>query len=183
MRRLYFVADDLEIVEQVSAALRAAGISSWNFHVLSRDEAGLYRHSIHSAATYHQLDIIHTGERWGLVGGCIGLGAGLIAYFGELLPWNVNLLTVLLMTLVGALYGAWQGGMVGMTRENYKIAPFHGDIEAGRHLIMVDVNDRNRAQVREIMNMRFPQVSFGGRDSPMISPFARPERVYHQSTH
>jgi hypothetical protein len=183
MRRLYYLADDLETTKRVSDALHGEGILDWNFHVLAKDEAGLYQHRIHAATTYHQLDVIHTGERWGFLGAAIGLAIALTCYVLQPLPWPVDPFTVVLMTLVGGLFGAWQGGMVGLTRENYQLAPFHDDIESGRYLIMVDVKAENRAQVREVMNMRFPDVQRAGSASTFINPLERPQRVFHQNTH
>jgi hypothetical protein len=183
MRRLYYVAEDLETTQQISDALHQAGITDWNFHVLAKDEGGLYRHHIHSATPIHQLDIIHTGGRWSIVGACVCLLAGLTVHLGGLLPWTTSLFDVALFTILGGLFGAWQGGMVGLSRENYKIAPFHDDIEAGRYLVMVDVKTDNKARVREIMNMQFPQVRFSGRDTTLINPLERPQQVYHQTTH
>jgi len=183
MRRLYYLADDLETTRRVSDALHAEGIRDWNFHVLAKDEAGLYQHRIHAATTYHQLDVIHTGERWGFLGAGIGLTVGLACYLLQPLPWVVDELAVILITVVGALFGAWQGGMVGLTRENYQLAPFHDDIDSGRYLIMVDVQPESRAHVREVMNMRFPEVQRGGSSSTFINPLERPERVFRQNTH
>lgn len=85
--------------------------------------------------------------------------------------------------LAGLGIGAWQGGMVGLTRESYKLAPFHDDIQSGRYLIMVDVEPDNRSQVRELINMNFPQVQRCGSSNTVINPLERPVRVYRQPTH
>lgn len=183
MRRLYYIAEDIRTTEAISEALHDAGITNWNFHVLAKDDGGLYRHHIHSANTLQKLDIIHTGERWAMVGALIGLAAGLTLLLTNALPWASSPLLPVLFTLIGGGFGAWQGGMVGLTRENYKVEAFHDDIEARRYLVMVDVGDDKRAFVREIMNMRFPEVRYGGGDSTFINPFKRPARIYHQTTH
>jgi hypothetical protein len=183
MQRLYYLSDDLETTRRVSDSLRKEGISNWNFHVLSKDEAGLYTHHIHSAMPYQELDLVHTAQRWGLGGGALGLAFGLLGYYFQPLAWQVNGLVVALTTALGAAFGAWIGGMVGLTRENYKIAPFHDDIEAGRYLIMVDVTKEFRTRVRELMNVQFPSVQRCGSSSTFINPFDRAERLYHQSTH
>jgi len=183
MKRLYYVADDLDTCDRVSRTLLEDGLSQGHFHVLAKDEAGLYQHRIHSATTYQQLDLIHTGERWGLIGAGVGLVIGLLVLATQALPWGADPVTVFLMTLLGGCFGAWQGGLVGLTRESYKIAPFHKDIEAGRYLIMVDVSDETRGRVRAIMNIGFPEVRDGGSDSTFINPLARPERIYSQTTH
>jgi hypothetical protein len=183
MRRLYYLADDLETTQRVSDALHAEGIRDWNFHVLAKDEAGLYQHHIHAATTYQQLDVIHTGERYALIGALVTGAVALVCFFVQPLPFRVDALAGVLFTALGACFGAWQGGMVGLTRESYKIAPFHDDIEAGRYLIMVDVRTENRSAVRELMNMRFPQVQRAGSSSTVISPLERPRRIFHQTTH
>ena len=183
VRRLYYVADDLETSQRISDELHSEGISDWNFHVLTKDIDGLYRHHIHSATPIHELDIVHTGERWAMVGALVCFVVALAIHLSGALPWSTSSVSVLLFTLVGGLFGAWQGGMVGLTRENYKIEPFHEDIEAGRYLVMVDVSNENKARVREIMNMQFPDVRFCGRDTTLINPFKRPQRIYHQTTH
>jgi len=183
MQRLYYLASDIDTSERVSEALHGEGIRDWNFHVLAKDEAGLYMHHVHSATPYQQLDLIHSAERWGFVGGGIGLIAGLVCYALQPLAWESTALTVALMTLVGGFYGAWQGGMVGLTRENYKIAPFHDDIEAGRYLIMVDVGREHLSRVRELMATKFPTVLRCGSTGTFINPFERPAHLYHQNTH
>lgn len=172
MRRLYYIASDLHVCGMIAATLKEEGISDWNFHVLSRDGIGLYQHGIHAATAYQELDVVHSGERWGLIGALIGLALGGIGYWLQPLPWDVDVLTVGLVTLVGGLFGAWQGAVAGLSRQSYKIARFRDDLAARRHLVMVDVNDHNRARVRELMNVRFPSVTFRGGDTTWISPFA-----------
>lgn len=183
MRRLYYIADDLQTTREVSDAIHAEGISDHDFHVVSRDEAGLYTHRIHSATTYQQLDVIHTGERWALAGGAIATIAVVMLHVFS--PWGFqpSLLAGAALILLGGLFGAWQGGMIGMSRENYKLAPFHQDLEAGRHLIMVDLPRDREGDVREGLRLRFPTLRPGGEDSTLINPFESPPKIYLQNTH
>lgn len=177
MRRLYYLADDLHTCERVAAELAEAGIGDWHFHVLSRDEIGLYQHRVHAAATYHRFDVLPTGQRWALGGALLGLLVGGAAYLAQPLPWTVSPAGVAVMVLLGAVLGAWPGALRGLTRPNYKIRRFQGEVEAGRHLLMVDVNERNRARVRELMSVRFPSVEFRGRDTTYLAPFPQAGRA------
>ncbi|MEQ8857118.1 MAG: hypothetical protein RIC56_00590 [Pseudomonadales bacterium] len=172
MRRLYYLADELHVCQQVERSLRECGLRDSDFHVVSRDEIGLYQHRIHSATAYQRLDVVPAGERWALTGAAVGALVGLFAMTVQPLAWPIDGLTVLLLILVGALFGAWRGALIGLSRDCYKIARFADDLAAGRHLLMVDVNDRNRSRVRALMSVRFPSVAFCGRDSTLIGPFA-----------
>lgn len=183
MRRLYYIADDLETTGRVSDGIHAEGFSDHDFHVVSRDEAGLYQHRIHSATTYQQLDVIHTGQRFAIVGACAGLLFALGLYLGAPWGWRPDLITALALLVLGGGFGAWTGGMIGMSRENYKLAPFHHDLEAGRYLILLDVPADREAEVRDMMRARFPEVRQAGEDSTLINPFESAPRVYHQNTH
>ncbi|HSG87580.1 MAG TPA: hypothetical protein VLA56_00090 [Pseudomonadales bacterium] len=183
MRRLYYIADDLETTRQVSDGIHAEGITDHDFHVVSRDEAGLYRHHIHSATTYQQLDVVHTGQRWAMAGAVVGIAIVAACSIGQ--PWGFepNMITGAAIVLLCTAFGAWRGGMIGMTRENYKLAPFHHDLEAGRHLILLDVPASQEDEVRDMMRGRFPQVRQCGEDSTLINPFESAPRVYHQNPH
>lgn len=179
MRRLYYVSDDLATTRAISETLHQEGVTDWHFHVVARDEGGLYRHHVHSATPIQQLDVVHTGERYAIVGALIGLVAGVVAYLSSELPAYA----VIMFAGLAGMFGGWLGGMVGLSRENYKLEPFHKEIEAGRYLIMVDVRPDSRARVREIMNMGFPRVRYCGKDTTFINPFKSPRQIYPQTTH
>ncbi|HEX7037664.1 MAG TPA: hypothetical protein VF210_17980 [Pseudomonadales bacterium] len=174
MQRLYYLANDLHVCELIAQTLKEEGIGDWNFHVVSKDGLGLYQHGIHAATAYQELDVVHTGERWGLAGLAIGLGVGALLYLVQPLPWAVDGFAVALIAVIGALFGCWQGALAGLNRRSYKIRAFEPDLEARRHLVMVDVRERNLERMRELMNERFPSVEFRGGDSPWISPFGTP---------
>lgn len=173
MRRLYYLAEDLHTCIAVENALRESRLRDGSFHVVSRDEIGLYQHQISAATAYQRLDVVHAGERWALAGGGLGLLLGMVGLGLSPPGWAVDVTTVLLLCLVGGLFGAWRGALLGLSRDSYKIARFAGDLEAGRHLLMVDVDDRNRAQVRAMLSVRFPSVQFCGRDTTLIAPFGQ----------
>ena len=99
--------------------------------------------------------------------------------------WCASALLVWVAALggVGLCFGAWEGGMIGLSRENYKIERFHDDIEAGHYLIMVDVSRQQRPLVKELMNFDFPQVPYRGGGTRGINILDNPKVTYHQTTH
>ena len=186
MRRLYYIADTVEDTEAVSNALMNEGIKRLHLHVLAKDEAGLYTHKIHSATPIQQLDIIHTGARYALLGAVAGALLGTVIYglaAAGVLRFDMPVWVILALAGLGTCFGAWEGGMVGLSRENYKIERYHEDIEAGRYLIMVDVSKEQRPLVKELMNMDFAHVPYRGGTSTFVSVLERPKVMHHQTTH
>lgn len=169
MKRLYYLADNLDIVDDVAQTLQREGISGWNFHVLSRDDAGLYNHHLHSATPLQQRDIIRGGERGALTGLCGGiLFAIVLLQILELSTVHSALVSAVAIA-IPTLFGAWAGGLVGLSLDNYKIARFHDDIAAGRALLMIDVKPAHDSRVVQLMRMF--AVEAAGEDSIFIAPF------------
>ncbi|MFT3931520.1 MAG: hypothetical protein QM709_14610 [Spongiibacteraceae bacterium] len=169
MKRLYYLADNLNTADEVAKALHDEGISDWNFHVLSKDEAGLYTHHLHAANPLHQRDLIRTGERGALLGFLAGMAAALFSAVLLELSSVHSVMVFAIAIVLPTLFGAWLGGLVGLSTENHKIARFHDDIEYGRALLMIDVKPAHEMRVRELMQLF--SVREGGEDTTLILPF------------
>lgn len=170
MRRLYYLADTLAAVDAACETIRDDAPGDFKTHVLSRDEAGLYHHQLHSARSWQKRDFVRSGERGALIGLALGLvtaaiGAGLGTYHGSAVDEMVG---VVLVTFT--LFGAWTGGLFGIQTENYKVQRFHDDIEAGRYLIMIDVRRADADRVRRILDYVQP-LDYAGSDSSLMLPF------------
>ena len=55
MKRLFYLVYQMDSVESISEDLHKEGITDWRFHVLSRDEAGLFTRKLHSASIFDPL--------------------------------------------------------------------------------------------------------------------------------
>jgi hypothetical protein len=171
MKRLYYLTDNIDTAERVSDRLHKEGITDWNFHVLGQDKAQIVRHHLHSTTPIHELDIIRSGERGVLIGFAIGILVtcyfALYTQVGASLHWLWLMAAIVLFSC----FGAWVGGMVGMSTENYKIQRFHRDIRDGRLLLLVDVKADQKAGVESVI-ASFPGVAKAGEDSTFINPFS-----------
>lgn len=174
MIRLYYLTNSLNSVSQVSDDLHSLGITDAHIHALSKDEAGLYHRHIHSAHLFQHIDVIHSGEIGAILGGTISVVSAFALYLwmpflSEPMPY------FLLLFVVGGItsFGGWCGGLAGATRENYKIAPFHNDIEDGKHLIMVDVHKPQEQQVRQQLCQYHPEALLAAKGSSWTLPFNR----------
>lgn len=171
MKRLYYLTHDIDVAESVSDALHENGISDWNFHVLSKDEAGIKKHHLNSATPIHELDILRSGER-GLIYGAI-LAMILIFLVGQFTSWfqMFGALGVFGIGIITIGFSTWVGGFVGMQTENYKIRRFHGAIEKGCYLLMVDVSNDHKAETEQLL-ATFQGVKKAGEDTPLVWPFS-----------
>jgi len=172
MKRLYYLTDSIDAAERLSDRLHQEGITDWNFHVLGKDKANIVRHHLHSTTPIQELDIIRSGERGVLIGFTVGIlltcYVALFTSFGSGLSWVGQVAGVLLFSC----FGAWVGGLAGVSNENYKIRRFHKDIESGNYLLLVDVSRDQKARVEAIVS-KFPVIRKEGEDTTIVYPFAR----------
>lgn len=152
MKRLYYLTDSVDCVEKIASEVHRWGISDWNFHVLSKDRAGLSRHQNHSDALLRQKSIVPSSDR----GAFIGIAAGIAAALGAslLIPLldSVGRIAFAIIVFVCALFGAWSIALFGTHEEQQKLRKFQHDIEGGKYLIMVDVKKDQIELVRKVMS-------------------------------
>ncbi|AWL10609.1 hypothetical protein HMF8227_00101 [Saliniradius amylolyticus] len=171
MRRLYFLVDHLDNTEQISRDLHKAGISDWNFHVVSKDENGLHRRHIHSANIYQQNDMVHSGEQGFLIGlviGAIALTALNMSNLGAQLPTAAYIFAF----VVFCGFGAWCGGLYGMHKRNYHLRKYAHEIDNGKYLLMIDVHAKEAKNIETMMHEYHPEAEYAGDSTTLITPFA-----------
>lgn len=172
MKRLYYLTDSIDAAERLSDRLHEEGITDWNFHVLGKDKANIVRHHLHATTPIQELDIIRSGERGMLAGFTVGIlltcYVAVFTSFGASLNWMGQAAGILLF----ACFGAWVGGLAGVSSENYKIRRFHNDIENGSYLLLIDVSRDQKARVESIVS-KFSVIRKEGEDTTVIHPFAK----------
>ena len=172
MKRLYYLTDSLDSVTGIFEDLHRDGITDWHLHVLSRNEAGLYHRQIHSANMLQENDVIHSGQLGALLGGVAGLLAATLLEWWNPFEVDIPLPALIIVAGVFTMFGAWSGGLAGVTRENYKIAQFHDDLVRGKHLIMVDVSRMQEKRIRYHLSRYHPEACLAGEDTTLILPFS-----------
>ena len=178
MKCLYYLAPSLKSTHDISDDLHEVGIDDFFVHVISRDESGLKQQQIHSSNYLETLDLI----RDGLIGAVVGFIAGLIGVwllqyfqpFGE----NVHVPSFVyyFIVAVATLFGAWEGGLIGVATENKKLERFHDDLEAGKYLILIYALKEKEDAVRRMMDERHPEAECVAIDSHFVNPFSAVRR-------
>ena len=176
MKCLYYPAPTLDSAHHISDDLHALGVKDSLLHVISKDEAGLKKQHMHSSNYLETLDLIRDGFIGSAIGFFAGLmGVGLLRYFEPFGP-HVPTIVYLATVAVATLFGAWEGGLMGIATENRKLAKFHADIEAGRYLILIYTRKEQEATVREMMRARHPEAELAAIDRHFINPFRAVKR-------
>lgn len=176
MKCLYYLAPTLDSTHGISDDLHAVGVNDYFLHVVSRDEAGLKQQHIHSSNYLETLDVVRDGVIGAAVGFCVGLlGVWLIERYD---PFGVEVPSFVYFAIVAVatLFGAWEGGLIGIGMENRKLAKFHDAIEAGKFLVLIYALKEQEAAVTQMMRERHPEAELVGVDRHFVNPFSSPRR-------
>ena len=173
MKCFYYLAPTLKSTHEISDDLHNAGITDFYIHVVSKDESGLRQQHIHSSNYLETLDVI----RVGFLGAAAGFVVGLLCieamrYFKPFGP-DVPEFVYLIVAALATLFGAWEGGLIGVGVENNKLARFHDDIDAGRYLILIYARKHKEQQVRDMMVARHAEAELVAVDRYFLNPFSR----------
>lgn len=120
MRRIYFLAPNIEIAHKIVDELHAEGINDQHIHVLAKRDTPL--DGLHEAGMTIKTDFLSAAERGVALGGATGLLAGLIGlrFAGFVIAGG----PILGVILAGATIGTLAGGLAGMNSGNSKLKKF-----------------------------------------------------------
>ena len=183
MKCIYFLSSTIATTEQVSADLHDVGVQDFYLHVICRDHAGLKRHHIHAGNYFETLDIVRDGFIGAALGFLFGMaGVGLLLYTKPFHEHVVPTFVYALLVGVATLFGAWEGGLVGVDSEHKKLAKFHDELEAGKYLILVYVRKHREQVVLQMMREKHPDAEMVAVDSHFVNPFSSVKRVSETPT-
>lgn len=172
MKRLYYLTANLDSTEEISTDIHAAGVTDWHFHVISKDEAGLYRRHIHGATLFQKNEAIRYGERGALAGLAVAALLTIVLAGDE--STDLSGLGYLAVFGFVTLFGAWVGGLMGLSTESRAIARFHDDLDAGRNLILIDVRGDQEEAIGRVMTEKHPEARLVEVGSTLVTPFGTP---------
>lgn len=167
-RRLYFVLPDIESARGMLNEMLLARIEIKHIHFLAR--RGTLPEDLPEANVLQKTDIVHGAQLGMVIGGVAGTVGGLLVVLFPPAGVSLELVTVLVAALLGALFGTWVSSMAASSVPNSKLKPFHRDIEEGKVLMMVDVPMRRVQEISELVARRHPEAVPGGFE-PTIPAF------------
>jgi hypothetical protein len=167
-RRLYYILPDVASAEQALRDLLLARIEDRRIHFLARRGTDLG--SLPEAGFLQKTDAVHGAEIGIVIGGACGIFGGALALMFPPEGVTLQLVTVLITGVAGALFGMWVASMAGTAVPNSRLANFARDIEQGKILMMVDVPFGRTQEIANLLNQRHPEGRSGGTE-PTIPAF------------
>lgn len=167
-RRLYVICPDLRAAQQTMNDLLLARIDENHIHVLAKRGAAM--EGLHEANVLQKTDVVHGAEMGLVFGGIAGALLGVALILAPPAEFQLQLVTVLITALGGALFGAWASSMIGASIPNTRLLAFAKDIEQGKYLMMVDVPFHRVDDVHSLLRQWHPEDKDAGVE-PTIPAF------------
>jgi hypothetical protein len=167
-RRLYFVLPDVPSARRVADELLLARVEDRHMHVLAK--RGTELAPLREASVWQKSDLVHGAEVGMIIGGIGGFLLGLMVVLTPPTGVEMQMITVLISSVVGATFGAWSASLIGASTPNSRLKHFQGDMDAGRILLMVDVPVTRVDEIRDLVLLRHPE-AHGGSLEPTLPAF------------
>ena len=168
MRRLYFLLPDISMAKAVVNELLLERIKEHHIHVLANEDTDIG--NLPEAGLLQKSDFIPAIERGLIIGSLTGVIAGIAVITfppAGLAPGGGS---VLIISLLGAVIGAWFSGMVGVDVRNTHLKRFEPSLDKGNILLMVDVPKPRTKMIKALVHRQHPSVKISG-TAPRIPAF------------
>ena len=167
MKRLCFIAPDVEHARAAVEALKGDGIGERDIYVLAKSDTPL--EGLPDSGPEGD-DFLPAFERGVVMGGATGLFLGVAALVFRATSLIAGGGAVLLVGLAGASLGGLLTGIAGASYPSSRLQVFEREIEAGKILIMVDVPKERVEHVNRLIGQVAPDVSVRGLEprAPLI---------------
>lgn len=162
-RRIYWLIPDVASARRTVDELLLARVPVQHIHSFGHE--GMNLAGLHPANVFQTTDVIYAAEAGLLIGGTVGIVAGLlVAMFYPLGvgAWEWGMVAVL--GVMGALIGAWSSSMIGISMPSHRLKRFEAAIEQGQILLMVDVPSLQVKEIEALLLASHPEAHFEGED-------------------
>ncbi|SOY69644.1 conserved hypothetical protein; putative TRANSMEMBRANE PROTEIN [Cupriavidus taiwanensis] len=167
-KRIFWLLPDLASAKRTMDDLLLARVENRHIHFVARDGADMT--GLHEANLFQTSDIVHAAEMGLMVGGGVGVVAGVVVAMFPIVSDTPQWGLVGVLAVLGAVFGAWAASMIGSSAPNSRLRAFEKDIEAGKILLMVDVPRTRVEEVETLLRNAHPEASFAGVD-PAVPAF------------
>jgi hypothetical protein len=165
MQRHYFISNSLDDLEVFEEQLEAAGVSTPQIHVLSRNDAEVeHHHHLHEVQSLMKKDIIHSTAQGAVVGLCAFVLVLSVAHFASWTETAVGWVPFVFLAIVLLGFCTWEGGLIGIQKPNHHFRRFEKALNDGKHIFFVDLKSDQEAVLEKLLKSH-PKVVLAGTGS------------------
>ena len=165
MLRHYFISNSLDDLEVFEEQLEAAGVSTAQIHVLSRNDTEVDQHRhLHEVQSFMKNDIVHStlrGAAFGIFASVLVLS---VAYFAGWTETAAGSMPFIFLAVVLLGFCTWEGGFLGIQKPNHNFARFEQALSDGKHIFFVDLEPNQEAVLERVLKLH-AQVELAGTGS------------------
>jgi hypothetical protein len=152
--RVVFLSQNMQDLADMAKMLDQSHLTGWSWCIASQLKGDIERTRLPMASTFVLTDI--AGCTWR--GGFWGLALGWLLVLIVTASFNLeagDMRTILIYALPSCLmlFGAWEGGILGLMRNNPALDPYQDYIRQGHHILLIDVHDVDLRLLKKIMAM------------------------------
>lgn len=150
MKRHYYISDDLDDLEIIEQQLEAAGVSTPQIHVLSKDDSGVQQHHLHQVEAVLKKDVVK-GTRLGAVVGAIGAVSVLLLAWITGLTETYTWVPAICLSIIVLGFCTWEGGLIGIQEPHTDFKRFQEDLRQGKHILFVDTDPDQESILQSVV--------------------------------
>lgn len=165
MRRIYFLAPNIETTHKIVDELRSEGMEDRYIHILAKRDTPM--EDMPEASVFEKTDFIPALERGAALGATTGLLAGLVGL--RLAGFALAGGSILGILFFGATIGTIMSGLSGLGIGNSRVKQYTDAIEAGELLIMLDIPKERIEAMSQLIIKHHPSAKFEGIE-PLLPP-------------
>jgi len=162
MERIYFLLPGPQEAQGLVRYLRKQGLGDDQLHVTARIHAGV--DDLPPASVVDQNDMLPAMRRGVLIGGGMGLLAGLVVAIVSDVNWLLSIGIVAAIAGLGFGVGGFASALVGAGMERKPVAEAEDALRKGAVLVMVDTPDEDAPALERRVLERFPDARIQAED-------------------
>jgi hypothetical protein len=174
MKRHYYITNDIENIEVLFKDLSHKQIKEKGIHIYSKKEREIENHTLPKIFDFFKTDIIHSGEKGLILGIFLSLIFFIIINLLNLTQ-KIGTFNVYFISFFIILLSSWEGGLIGISKKNYKISQFNKKLNDTDYLIMID-RDNIAEEIFKIIN-EHQNIQKVGIGSNISNPFENEENL------
>lgn len=161
MVRHFYITDNIDELETIEHELESQGFTEPQIHVLSDNDYAVESHHLHPVESVLKKDVVHSTEVGSVVGIILAAATLIIAYIFGLTDSAAGWLPFIFLAIVLLGFCTWEGGLIGIQRNNVNFERFQEVLKKGKHVLFVDVDDEQEPTIERVMR-NHPRLEMAG---------------------